>query len=272
MNEIQSKLLEIWLDFDKACKELNIKYVAIGGTALGALRHKGFIPWDDDMDFGMLREDYERFLREAPSVLPKKYFVQDHSTDPNYLYPFLKVRDCETTAIEWDTQNVKINHGLWIDIFPFDYLPSNDDEIRKNDKRFWDILDRFALSYHVPGKTKLRSLLKPFRHFLFFLKYPSKEKAYRQMMGILTGYDSSSGYGSFCWSSHDKTKTRFKIDILDEVRYEDFEGEKMPVMKRVEEYLVTCFGDWKKLPPENQRITHPLYKFDLSKSYKEYIK
>ena len=59
MNEIQTKLLEIWLDFDKACKELNIKYVAIGGTALGALRHKGFIPWDDDMDFGMLREDYE---------------------------------------------------------------------------------------------------------------------------------------------------------------------------------------------------------------------
>ena len=272
MNDLQKKLLEIWLAFDKACKELKIEYYAIAGTSLGAVRHKGFIPWDDDMDFCMSRENYERFLKEAPNVLPKKYFVQEHRTDPRYYYPFMKVRDCETTAIEWDCKNAKYNHGLWIDIFTFDYLPSSDEEIRKNDKKFWDIWERLALSYNVPGKTKFRNIFKPIKHFIYFLKYPSKEKAYNEMIDILTRYDSSSGYGSLSWTTHDKTVTRYKNELFEGIRYDDFEGHKMPNLAKIEEYLKIRYGDWTKLPPEDQRITHPLFKLDLENSYTNYIK
>ena len=84
MNQIQIKLIEIAKEYIKVCEKLNLRYFALGGTALGAMRHNGFIPWDDDIDFCMPREDYEKFCNEAQKHFPDHYFIQTHDTDKNY--------------------------------------------------------------------------------------------------------------------------------------------------------------------------------------------
>ena len=271
MNDTQVKLLEIWKEFDRVCEKLNIKYFAMGGTLLGAMRHKGFIPWDDDMDFGILRDEYERFLKEAPKEFASKYFVQEHRTEKTYFYPFIKIRDSETTAIEWDNQNVKINHGLWIDVFPIDKLPDIE-QTKKNDQEFKDRMLRFALSYRVPGKTLTKKLLKPVKHFLYFLKYPSLEKNYQKVEELIQKYNSGDyDYATFVWYTN-KAKYRYPIKMFEQTKRVEFEGCMMSVPYLAVEMLEISFGDWKKPPPESERYTHPLYKLDLNKSYKEYLK
>ncbi len=271
MNDIQKALLDIWLEFDRVCKKLNIRYMAMGGTLLGAIRHKGFIPWDDDMDFGMLREDYERFLIEAPKEFSSRYFVQEHRTEKNYYFPFIKIRDNETTAIEWNTQKTKINHGLWIDIFPFDGLPSKE-ESAIVDKQINDYIARITASYRVPGKTLVKKLLKPFKHFLYFLKYPSLEKTYNNMVELISKYPlNHDGYGTFVWY-RDRTKFRYPVSIYDEIVDAGFEGYQMPVSKKSIEMLEIAYGNWEQLPPEEDRYVHPTFKVDLHNSYKKYIK
>ena len=271
MNDLQKKLLTIWVEFDRVCKKLNIPYIAMGGTLLGAIRHKGFIPWDDDIDVGMLRKDYERFLKEAPKEFSPRYFVQDHSTDPDYYYPFIKIRDSETTAIEWTTQKGKFNQGLWLDIFPFDALPEKEQSI-KDQKKYVDLVYRISLHYNPPGTTFIRGLLKPFKRFIYFLKYPSLEKVYKELTDILSRYNDK-GYqeGLFGWIP-DKVTMRFPMSIYDKLTTAEFEGHEIPVSVDAIKMLEIQYGDWQKLPPENQRHSHPLYKLDLNKSYKEYMK
>ena len=128
-NSQMLKLRQVELDMFKAflsaCKTLNLRYYLIGGALLGAVRHKGFIPWDDDIDIGMFREDYEKFKKKAQKFLPEYYFVQTNETEPAYPLSFIKIRDNRTTFIETSVKKFPINHGVYIDIFPLDYYPKN---------------------------------------------------------------------------------------------------------------------------------------------------
>ena len=271
MTDLQEKLLNIWSEFDRVCKKINTPYIAFGGTLLGAIRHKGFIPWDDDMDVAMLRKDYERFLKEAPKEFSDRFFVQEHSTDPDYYQPFIKIRDNETTAIEWIFQKGKYNQGLWLDVFPFDALPEKEMSV-KDEKTFNTLVMRLMLHYHPPGKTFIKKLLKPFKHFLYFLRYPSLEKAYNKLNNLLTKYnDKGYEYGQISWIPT-KSSMRFPMSIFDKLTTTEFEGRQMPVSIDAIKMLEIQYGDWQKLPPEDQRHSHPLYKLDLNKSYKEYLK
>ena len=124
-NEIELKRLQlveldILKEFIRVCNELNVKYFLDSGTLLGCIRHGGFIPWDDDIDVSMPREDYEIFLKEGQKLLKNKYFLQTYKTDPEYTMGFAKIRNSETTFIESSVKNLKINHGVYIDIFPLD--------------------------------------------------------------------------------------------------------------------------------------------------------
>ena len=117
------------LEVDRICKKHNIKYFAYGGTLLGAVRHKGFIPWDDDVDLAMLRPDYEKFKQVALSEIKEPYYLDlwyNHNKIPGrarpIFFPFLKIRDNRTTMIELP-QLKNINQGIWIDVFPIDNAP-----------------------------------------------------------------------------------------------------------------------------------------------------
>lgn len=117
--------LDILKAFIEVCDKLNLKYYALFGTLLGAARHKGFIPWDDDIDVGMSRQDYEIFIKKGQTLLPNYYFIQSKETEPNYPHFFAKIRDSRTTFIETSVKKFNINHGVYIDIFPIDYYPTN---------------------------------------------------------------------------------------------------------------------------------------------------
>jgi lipopolysaccharide cholinephosphotransferase len=117
---VQKVELEILLEFDGVCKENNIKYHLFAGTLLGAIRHNGFIPWDDDIDVCMLRGDFEKFLTIGQECLGKDYFLQTYETDKNYINQFAKIRKNNTIFLQRDVVGTDIHQGFYIDIFPFD--------------------------------------------------------------------------------------------------------------------------------------------------------
>ena len=122
----QKVMLEILCEIHRICVENNIKYWLFAGTLLGAVRHKGFIPWDDDCDVGMLREDYERFLQIAPQKLPDSMLLQSPGCSKDYRLLFSKIRKKGTLLIETgETGKEDYDHGVFVDIFPFDCYSSN---------------------------------------------------------------------------------------------------------------------------------------------------
>ena len=117
--------LEMLMEFVRLCKENNIRYSIYAGTLLGAVRHKGYIPWDDDIDIAMLREDYEKFKKVAHKLNPDLCSFQDHDTDPEYRWGYGKLRRVNTTFIRTCSEHLKSKTGVFIDIFPFDDIPKS---------------------------------------------------------------------------------------------------------------------------------------------------
>ena len=125
MNDLQQTEFKMLKCFVEICNKLNLKYYLVCGTALGAVKYKGFIPWDDDVDVALPREDYEIFCKEAQRLLPKEYFLQTYKTDKAYPSIFAKIRNSNTTYIEKTIAKLPINHGVYIDVFPLDGYPED---------------------------------------------------------------------------------------------------------------------------------------------------
>lgn len=265
MNEIQQKLLEIANEYIDICEKLNLRYFAIGGTCLGAARHSGFVPWDDDIDFGMPRKDYDKFQKCAQELLPKHLFLQNHETDHEYYQKYSKIRNSLTTAIEFGDADLKINHGLWIDIFPLDGIP-NEKKIRKFKFKEMKILRRRFLPY----KYKYKSLKCRLANIGVKLLYPNKECAYKKSVIMCKNYDFETS--KFIWRNNDFI-IGIKKEWFSDFKYLSFENLRVKVPYNYEDYLTFIFKDWKSLPDESKRINpHKLKKVDLTRSYKDYIK
>ena len=119
---LQLRILKNLLAIDKVCKEHNLRYYIMAGTMLGAVRHKGFIPWDDDLDIGMPRADYDLLMTNAKEWLPEPYEAVCAENDKEYPLPFAKIQDADTTLIE--RMHLKYLGGVYIDVFPLDGVPT----------------------------------------------------------------------------------------------------------------------------------------------------
>ena len=122
---IHAQLFEIIEEIERVCRLLNVNTFAIGGTAIGVHFWQNILPWDDDVDFGMLREDYTKFLREAPALLGEEFELQEFTTEPNTPFYWAKVRKKNTLFLEDGVVWCDISHGFFVDIFPFDRIPNN---------------------------------------------------------------------------------------------------------------------------------------------------
>ena len=267
MNEIQQKLLEMSKIFIDICKKEKLTFFAIAGTALGAVRHNGFIPWDDDMDFGMPRPDFELFLKCASKYLNDPFFLQTNVTDKNYYLPFAKIRNSSTTGIEETTKNLKINHGIWIDIFPFDGLPES---LRKR-KRL-DALQNYLFERrYFEARFHYRTPKAKIWNILVKILLPSKKLAFKWQQKINKRIPwRSCKY--FWWNWGTRAKRLFKKEWFDDFVLFNFEDIKIPVPKLYEQYLSFHYGDWKSLPPVEKRNSyHLFYIVDTKKSYLEYV-
>jgi len=122
---LHGHLMDTFAEFDRICRAQNIPYYLLGGSLIGAVRHQGIIPWDDDVDVGLLRPDYERFIRIAPHELGERYFLQTANSDPGYFQCFAKIRVNGTKFVEASSIECDIHHGAYIDIVPLDNVPES---------------------------------------------------------------------------------------------------------------------------------------------------
>ena len=145
-------------EFDRVCQELGLGYFVCGGTMLGYMRHKGFIPWDDDVDVAMLRADYDRFLSEAPNLLGKEFFLQIRETDPTIPYLFSKIRLNGTEYCTEYNKDRAYHKGICLDIFPFDYVPND----LKERELFVKEVIGLANAHHTMANNQLPEVEEPF--------------------------------------------------------------------------------------------------------------
>lgn len=125
MKRLWAVLMDMYLSFAEVCDKYGFRYYVIGGTLLGAIRHKGFIPWDDDFDVAMPREDYDKFMKVCKDDFHPPLFLQTPYTDPDYFVSWIKLRNSKTTGLSKTTSHRRFNQGLYFDIFPMDYCNPN---------------------------------------------------------------------------------------------------------------------------------------------------
>lgn len=268
LKKIQNLELEALGEIIHVCQICNIEYFIIAGTALGAIRHQGFIPWDDDIDVGMTRENYRRFLEEAPKILPEKYYLQTPYNDKKNPYFYSKLRINGTKFIEYCNHRIDMNHGVYVDIFPFDEVP--DDELL-NKKQF-DTVQRliriFSLRQSPDVSVEPKSLMEKIRAvFRISIYLCARIIPYNYLRDKLenkiTKYNGTNQKAVACLN-FPKRKTQYilKSDLYPLTTH-TFDGLQVNIPSNYDAYLTTQYNDYMKLPPEDQRFGHKPYCIEL---------
>ena len=252
LRKLQLVQLEILEEIARVCDEYNIKYFLDYGTLLGAVRHKGFIPWDDDLDIGMLRDDYEKFCKVAPKSLNEKYCFQTWDTEKGYGVPFGKVRKKGTLYLEGKGKKLNEN-GIFVDVFPYDSAAKEEEAI--NLKRALVQMERVVLMkcrykpWDDNGKVNLKKRIG-------YLYYQFKA-LFTEEMDLKKKYDKTAktiSEGDFLYCQDGLPVYRVMPKAwLDKVEKIPFEGKEFYVPMKRHEYLTLVYGDYMKLPPVEKR-------------------
>jgi len=247
LKNIQMELLK---DFIAVCEKLGLRYYAIGGTALGVVRHGGYIPWDDDIDVAMMREDYEIFLKEGQSHLKDGYFLQTFDTD-GFPGNYAKIRDENTTFVETSVEHLPISHGVYIDIFPLDYYPTEDVEAHTAKKQKLAVDLACMVGFHgVPFKRKVRMLLGKIS-LAFKPSLNSTKKIILAREALFKGVPPTDVVvnNSGDWVA-------MPIEAFGEGVKMSFDGLEINMPKDYDTYLSRLHGDYMPPPPEDKRVPH----------------
>ena len=262
MNEVQIYMLDMLKQLIPLFNENNIQYYIIGGTLLGAIRHKGYIPWDDDIDLAIPRNDYDRFLQIAKDILPDSLTLRTYDDDSYHHYYFARVVDTRYRILRQGSLKER-EEELWIDLFPLDGLPRNK-VLRGIHKAR---LLRFKLLYHFASFDKV-NLMRPNRPLYqraiikAYMIWPLKtKKGYKPILDKIdkllkkTPLEKSDYYTEFMGSSIPFRETCTKEQYGDGKLY-DFEDVQLVGPTDAEFYLSHVYGDYMTLPPKDKRNYH----------------
>lgn len=261
--KMQLAQLDMLIDFDRVCRKHDINYVIFTGTLLGAVRHKGFIPWDDDADIGILREDYEKFKKVSSELNPEICYFQNHETDPEYRWEYGKLRRSNTVFVREGQERIECKTGIFVDIFPMDDVPKSVigqmiqdfdcflmrktlySEVGKyNSKGFvkmlYELLSKIPMSYVYELITKYTAKSNnKTNNKVRCLLFPAMGKLYKRKRKL-------------------PLKERYGMPkewFLDRTLM-TFEGHDFYVPKKYDDVLRYIYEDYMQLPPEDERQPH----------------
>ncbi len=267
MTSLQNKELDLLVTFIDICNKLNLRYYLVCGSALGAVKYHGFIPWDDDIDVALPRKDYDIFLNEAKKYLPDHIFLQNSQTDPMFPQIYSKLRDCRTAYIEKTAAKLPICHGIFIDIFPLDGYPES-----KVRSCFLELRKRIMNAKLLSFLDIDRSPWKCVQSFLLRKISRRSNRVVSAYTKMVSKYDCDQ---SSLICNHGNWQG--KLEYAPREHYgegidSEFEGIVVRIPEQTDAYLRQKYGDYKKdLPVSEQRGHHNYTVCDCNRSYLEYM-
>lgn len=260
LRQIQMIQLEMLIEVDRICKKCGIHYNIIAGTLLGAVRHGGYIPWDDDADVALLRPEYEKFRKACKTELDTdRFYFQDHRNTPGYRWGYGKLRRKDTLFLREYQEHMPYKQGIFIDIFPLDNVPDN--YIHRCVHNFhcfcirkvlWSKVGQYAdrkawmrLWYRILAKLPEDKI---FAHYAKFMSHGNRHKT--RWVRILTFPTPNNEYG-------------YLREWYENSRDTVFEGITFQGIEKYDDYLRFKFGNYMELPPEEKRKVHPVTELKL---------
>ena len=269
--ELQLKCLDILVYFKKICDENKLTFYLAGGTAIGALRHKGFIPWDEDIDVFMPRPDYEKLTKLWDRVADTdKYIFCRSSKDVNFHHGAASIMDITTTFIEERNKNTDIPQGIVMDVIPLDGCPDN--WFARKLQFFYALVFSLFNNQRLP-ENKSKMIYNISKYILKVIRgKKTRDIIWMHAEKKMTKYDF--------YSNHDISeligqiigmKAKHPVEDFIQTVDVEFEGHLMPIMKGYDAYLTSVFGNYMELPPKEHRFpkTNLVY-MNLYTSYKEF--
>ena len=269
MTDLQKCSFELLRIFVGICEKWDIPYFLVCGSALGAVKYGGFIPWDDDVDVGLLRRDYDRFLEVAAQELPQWCFLQNYKTEKNATYTYSKLRNSNTTFIEQNVASMEMNHGVYLDIFPLDGYPQG-----RLEAEVFELKRRLNgwVRYSVCGDSqnpKVRRRNKILR------RLGVQNRAYQSHVYIDKLYASYPPEQSKLWCNFGNWQGKLEYAPkwhYGQGTYATFEGLRVRIPENYDAYLTQKYGDWRNDPPPDAQKTHHLSTIiDTERPYTFYL-
>lgn len=255
LKKLHENMLEIYEEIARVCDAHGLTYFVVGGTLLGAVVHKGYIPWDDDLDLAMPREDYDQFVNCYADELSPRFYMHSQNSDKRYWVPFSKVRIANSIFLEEKRKNVDSASGIYVDVFPFDYAPSKSCGFVASAK--WRLIN-YLNNYIYSTVTGMRvssassSVLNP----IFSLFSINALSRYRD--AICKSFDKGDRrYFLDTGGGRSLDNSYFKVDDMLPLNELPFEDTTVKAPKESDMYLRQLYTEkYKIIPPENERVTH----------------
>ena len=261
LKRVQEIEVEILQEIIRVCKKYKLQYWVYGGTLLGTIRHNGFIPWDDDIDIGMMRDDYEKFLKIAPLQLKKGLTLQHFTLDNNTPTYFAKVRKDGTQFVEHYTRNMDIHHGIFVDIMPHDLIPE-DEKKRAKYRKTAEWRKQLFIAKSVTETTitrgKRKKLIRTIeRRILHLLLLPvSKKWLFNRLDTYIRQYN---GTNSHMFTTRAMKVSENALEDVFPLKKHLFENVEVNIPNNYDLVLRRNYGDYMRLPPPEKQITHSPY-------------
>jgi len=251
LRQAQMIMLEMLIEFDTICKKHQLRYWLDSGTLLGAVRHQGFIPWDDDIDLSMPLEDYNRFLEIASAELTDDIFLQTSQTDKNFKFDYIKLRSNKASIVEFHEKDKAINYhqGVFVDIFPMLTIENSEKNKKQYDDTLKKIREHSSISLHTPdGKDD------PIERAALIAALKQQHKGWdADNLKVIYGGEMPDVAAWF------DVKKVLPLSSL------EFEGVSFPVPSNASHYLDAIYSfDYRQLPPEDKRTVHA-HSMDITK-------